>query len=343
MFCNTIRPALAGWALGLALLVFGTPELARAEPRAARAASADAKRTASVHFRRGVELYQEGAYRAALIELQRANEIAPDYHVLYNIGQTHYALAEYVEAIRALEAYLAQGGSDIPGTRKEEVESALVELSKRVATLRITADRDDATVSVDGVEVGKTPLSEAVSVSVGRHEVKAEAADGASASDTIDVAGGDQRTLALTLAAPLVAAPVAAALPSIATPAAPPPAEGRWARLSGRERWGYGMLTAGVAVGLGGAVMAGLAKKADSDYADALQARPGSPSQLASARDDLKRDAIVADALFGTALAVGVTGLVLVLLRAPASERRAERSNLKLGFGPRSLVATGRF
>ena len=45
------------------------------------------------HFMRGVELYQDEEYEAALAEFFRANEIAPHYGLLYNIiniASTHY-------------------------------------------------------------------------------------------------------------------------------------------------------------------------------------------------------------------------------------------------------------
>ncbi|HEY6459174.1 MAG TPA: hypothetical protein VIY73_03455, partial [Polyangiaceae bacterium] len=42
------------------------------------------------HFGRGVRMYQEDDFRGALIEFSRAYELAPNWAVLYNVGQSHY-------------------------------------------------------------------------------------------------------------------------------------------------------------------------------------------------------------------------------------------------------------
>ena len=77
----------------------------------ALAQSPEQKAQASQHFRRGVELFQEEAFRAALAEFQRAYEIAPDYRLLYNIGQTKLELHDYLGAAQSYERYLQAGYS----------------------------------------------------------------------------------------------------------------------------------------------------------------------------------------------------------------------------------------
>jgi uncharacterized membrane protein len=49
---------------------------------------ATATRDAGKHFQRGVSLYGEADYRAALIEFKRAYALAPNAAVLYHVGQT---------------------------------------------------------------------------------------------------------------------------------------------------------------------------------------------------------------------------------------------------------------
>src|SRR5215813_11224181 len=46
----------------------------------------DPARAAFAHFSRGLELYDEGDLRAALFEFTRAQEIAPNYKLFYNIA-----------------------------------------------------------------------------------------------------------------------------------------------------------------------------------------------------------------------------------------------------------------
>ena len=68
----------------------------------------------------------------------------------------------------------------------------------------------------------------------------------------------------------------------------------------------------------------------------------GDANKINSAHDDLKRNSAVADALFGTAIVTGVTGLVLVLLKEK-KEQPQEPKNFEVGLGVHSIVAKGRF
>src|SRR5438046_1076480 len=72
--------------------------------------SAAAVNDAAKHFQRGVTMYTEADYRAALVEFRRAYEIAPNATVLYNIAQTYYQLQDYAGALVTFERYLAEAG-----------------------------------------------------------------------------------------------------------------------------------------------------------------------------------------------------------------------------------------
>ena len=103
--------------------------------------SEQAKVQASQHFRRGVELFQEEAFRAAMAEFQRAYDIAPDYRLLYNLGQTKLELHDYLGAAQSYERYLAAGYLDITPERRAEVEQALAALRERTASVKIAVNR----------------------------------------------------------------------------------------------------------------------------------------------------------------------------------------------------------
>ncbi|MBV9946426.1 MAG: tetratricopeptide repeat protein, partial [Myxococcales bacterium] len=53
---------------------------------ATSAAAAQASEDASVHFKRGLQLFDEGDYTLALVEFNRAYQLAPNYRALYNIA-----------------------------------------------------------------------------------------------------------------------------------------------------------------------------------------------------------------------------------------------------------------
>ena len=130
-----------------AVLVATTATLASAiahaddAPSAAPAAAAEPspqEQEARTRVQRGLALFDEGEYRVALVELERAYEILPSYKILYNIGQIHVQLGEYARALTTLRRYLDEGGTEIAKERRDEVEKDIAGLWTRVAKLSIT-------------------------------------------------------------------------------------------------------------------------------------------------------------------------------------------------------------
>lgn len=314
----------------IAILVPSEPVQAQ-EPPAAQP-EPDGARRASDHFRRGVELYQEGAYRAAIVEFKRAHEIAPNYRLLYNIAQTQIQLLDYHGAAQSYEAYLAGGGADVPEARRREVEDALGALRERIGRISITVSVTGAEVFVDDVKVGVSPLTAAVPVNVGRHRIHARAADGAEASQILEIAGGDLMELRLE---PKKAA-AEAAQPS------QPPAELRRARLSRSEKYAIAGLGLGVAAA-GTAVFVGLsARQSSDDLERALDARPNDPRKVAELRDSTQMLARTADSL--AAVAVLAFAASVTLWALDGSDAKSDESTAaRLSVGAGSLAVTGRF
>ena len=99
----------------------GAPQTAPSGARVPEATPAQRDEARARHMR-GVELYNEGEYKLALIEFERAYAIAPSYKMLYNIGQVRAQLGHYAKATLAFERFLAEGGSRIAPDRVAEVE-----------------------------------------------------------------------------------------------------------------------------------------------------------------------------------------------------------------------------
>ena len=131
------------------------------------------------------ELFQEEAFRAALAEFQRAYDIAPDFRLLYNIGQTKLELHDYLGAAQSYERYLSTGYLDISPERRAEVEAGTDR------TARAHGEREDrrsiasgAEVFIDDVKVGTSPIAAVVLINVGGHRVTARTSYGS--TDTGD-------------------------------------------------------------------------------------------------------------------------------------------------------------
>jgi hypothetical protein len=140
-------------------------------------------------FQRATELFEESNLAGALAEFRRAYALAPNYKVLFNIGQLCFLLQDYPCAFTSFSRYLAEGGTELPAERREEVQRDVNRLQTRVAKLRIVADRPGAEVTIDDIAIGKTPLAEPVLVAAGRPRLRVTLAGYAPVSRMVEVAG----------------------------------------------------------------------------------------------------------------------------------------------------------
>jgi hypothetical protein len=298
--------------------------------------SDEVRKEASARFRRGVELFQEGAFRAALVEFQRAYDIAPDFRLLYNIGQAQVQVQDYLGANQSYERYLTDGGSEVDAARREEVEMALTALRERVARLVIRVDRDGADVFVDDLRVGTSPMAGTVAVNLGRHRVYARMADGAAGEKVIDVAGGDLLEVDLAI----VATPVTSVAESSSGLQAP--------RMSAMRRGAIVSLATGGAFLIGAVVTGVMTRSKSSELDDALDVKPPDGEANAKKIDDLRGSAdtlaLTTDILAGAAIALGVTGTVLWFMEgSPGDDRAAAKRKINVGVSARSISVSGRF
>jgi tetratricopeptide (TPR) repeat protein len=303
-----------------------------AQEEPAPAADSDVQKRASEHFRRGVELFQEGAYRAAIVEFNRAYDIAPNFRLRYNIAQTQIQLLNYLGAVQSYEAYLSEGGAEVPAERREEVETALHALRERIGRISIGVSAPNAEIFVDEVKVGVSPLDTTVPVNVGQHRVHARTADGAEGSKVLEVAGGDLLEVKLELKK----AP-AQAVKTVVVARGP---EG----LSTYDKYAVACLAVGV-VAAGGAVYFGLTASSDKDELDkALKARPNDAGKVADLRDSTKLYARMTDATAGVAvLALAASVTLWVLDDDDDDEEKGKAADTQLSVGPGGLTVTGRF
>lgn len=200
--------SVLAFAIALAPLrvAFAQPNGASGDAKPAADAPADSAPTpqalkeAAERYERGLSLYSGGEYLLALVEFERAYQLAPNYRVLYNIGQVRIQLARYSKAREALEEYLRQGGSEINAERRKAVESDLQMLAERTAKLSILSNEPGADIALDGVGVGTTPLAEPIVVDAGEHTVEVRKNGFYGKSSHVTLAGRDDLEVRLDIA-----------------------------------------------------------------------------------------------------------------------------------------------
>lgn len=190
-------------------------------------------------FKKGVELFKEADFRAALVEFRRAYDISKNPKILYNIAKVEFQLTNYVAAISTYEKYLSEAASIIDDARRKEVQDELPKLRARVASATISTNVSGATVFVDDEAVATSPLESPVLLNPGVHRIAVSKDGFATASRRVEVAGGDAFVVDITLAAE----------PSIERVDAPSPVSS-----DGTSIW----RTTGIIVGAAGVVALGI-------------------------------------------------------------------------------------
>jgi tetratricopeptide (TPR) repeat protein len=125
--------------LGAIAIAAPLPALAQQKggPSAAAPAGAEAPLTedqlkAQQHFQRAKDLYQQGAYREAIAELELARSLDPKAKdLVFNLGIVHEKLAKFDEAITYFRQYIEMEG--VTAAEKQRAESIIkrIEGAKR--------------------------------------------------------------------------------------------------------------------------------------------------------------------------------------------------------------------
>jgi hypothetical protein len=329
-----------------------TSSTTNANANANTSAGASGTAEARERFQRGVALYREGSFDAALAEFRRAYEIAPNYRILYNLAQVQVERHDSVAALTLFEQYLLQGGTEIDAERRAQVERDMQSLRKRVADLTVESNVSGAQLTIDGVEAGTLPLVAPVQVNSGVRQLTLAKPGYQSVSRSVTIAGAqplkllldlqplDNRTAAATVA-PKAATTAAGAA---ATTAHSPTHPAQRSRGLSAPFW-ISAIATGVCTGAAvtfGVISLNRNQKLD----DALNQHPTDPQAIDDARQSVKTSAMLTDVFTGAAIVGAVTTLYFALSssshEAPPS-KTARKQRLQLGVGGSELLLSGQF
>jgi len=263
-------------------------------------------RRARKHFKRGVLLYGEDDYDGALAEFTRANELVPNYRILYNLGQIQLDRHDYVGALRLFGEYLERGGREIPAPRRQATERECASLAERIATVHVESNVDGAELVINGTSRGVVPRSRFIQLNPGLSRFRLRKRGYEPVTRQLTVAGGD----ALALEFWLDAIDDAVAFePGRATTVGPqkqaPSRTGLW-------------LSVAIAPVLAGATVtfAVLTLNAHRDLDDELRQSPRDRQSIENARSRLRTFAAFSGGL-GVATALEAVALIYFIVSDP--------------------------
>lgn len=148
-------------------------ERAHAQPQPAgqSAGNSDGKDRALALLAEGNRKLDQGLYLEALSAFEQAYGAFPSPRLHFNIAQTLHELGRPLEALRHYEDFLAGVKEDEMPSQWKLANERIFELQSKISPLTIQCNVAGATVSIDGVASGTTPIAAAVRLLPGRHIV----------------------------------------------------------------------------------------------------------------------------------------------------------------------------
>lgn len=315
-------------SLIITTLAYATPN----NPFYKKSASEIRLERAKVRFEKGKKFYEENDFQAALVEFKRAYELVHNYSLLFNIGQIYYQIQDYPEALHSFQKYLSEGSDKIPHSRVAEIKREISNLRMRIAHLDISTNKAGASIFIDDVLIGKTPLPGYVDVSSGRRKVTAVISGCLPSTKIVEVGGGDMLRVGIEL---LPISPPA-------NPATVRPGTSHRRRIVSNDHqpsWLYWAIPAGLAatgVGLGIAAL-----QNSQDLQTARDRMTKSYAQRASLSRDTKQIALAADICGGLAIiSAGILGYLSFYDNQSSNNGTA---SLQLTGGPQGMSVSGSF
>ncbi len=282
-------------------------------------ALAQSKNEAASAFARGQALHAKGDYASAIAAFERAYQLKPHHAVLCSIALCYEQMNRFVEAAAQYRRCLSEGAER--SAKAASVKQALKAVEGKINYVEVKSPGAGGSVFVDGVAHGAAP--QRVPLDPGRHVIEVRREGATTATATLRVVSGEERTLTL-----VPAAPAATSKPQVVAPALPPPARSEpVAEPRSRRRlspaWFWTSVGLTVALGGAAAVMGGLTYKTASDY-DKTPTKEG--------YDTFMSRRLATNVLAGVALAAAGTGTVLFFFTDFSRRRQGEEVAAGIGL-----------
>jgi len=197
---RTMRHHIFLSLLTLTLTVGGRSALAGDEiPRSEKPLVESLQGSAKDAYTSARLLFDNNDFAGAIAKYEQAYGLSKDPRLLFDMAICQKNLRDYARMQNLLRQYVREAGSGISAEDKSAVEGALAAIKNLVATLKFGVSEAGATVVLDGDLIGVTPLGGTRSVNLGKHAIVVRKAGFDKVEKTIDVVGGSETEVAVTL------------------------------------------------------------------------------------------------------------------------------------------------
>jgi hypothetical protein len=146
-------------------------------------------------FREGVAHYDHQDYEKARLAFLQAYLLKPHPAVLLNLAQSELRAGRHAEAAENFAKYIRENPT---AAAVDHAKTGFEEARQKVTELNVQVNATGATVSIDGADVGRSPLPNSVYLMPGRHSVVARKGE-ASAEKVLDAVAGRREYIALEM------------------------------------------------------------------------------------------------------------------------------------------------
>lgn len=335
-----LTPALS--ACLCACLIAAAPA-AGAQPAAPSSADQE-EETAQQLLKQGRKDYARGRTQKAYEAFRAAWDLRKTEGIGCNLGQAELALKKHRDAAEHLQWCLAQ----LPDPKPAQGLKDLAEAKSHVVTLQLETTPAGATVQIDGVPLGTTPLAQPLFLEVGTHKLELFREGHQPVVEQLEGAAGSliiKRAQLRPL--PARTAPIQPPAPTPAKPEAPgpqpepEPSNTKLIVVIGGAALTLGAVVAGAVYRFDARSEAETRDRLQADVGDCFNSTSAGCQRLAQAQDDYASLSNTSTAFFG----VG-GGLALLTLGAylfwPAPEP-AQHARIGVGFTANRLLIQGEF
>ena len=146
-------------------------------------------------------LYDDGDFAGALEKLRSAYDLSKDPRLLWNMAACQKNLRHYAEVVRLVERYLSEGRGYVSDSDRSDATSLLDTVKEFISRVEIKSNESGASVFIDDVSMGTTPLSASLPVDMGSHKVRVSKAGFVDFAATVELPGGRPFSIAADLVA----------------------------------------------------------------------------------------------------------------------------------------------
>jgi hypothetical protein len=183
---------------------------------------ADSQSGAKKHFDNGTQMMELEDFSGAAREFQASLSLYRTSSALFNLAMCQKAMHRYPEALDNFRALLSEFGPQLTADTRKEVDGNIATLSKIIAEVEITVNASNASVHLDGVFVGTTPLSDPVRVGAGHRRISVSKQGYATSERQIQIVAGTKEVILFDLQVEAASSPTMTTTTAPSAPSAAP-------------------------------------------------------------------------------------------------------------------------